>query len=112
MDKKTRISYALVRLMDSNGTKGKELAEYLDVAPSTISNYRTGTNSIDIETLAKICDYYGISLDQFFGREPLDKEEMELLRLWRNADARGKRMALMMLEDSQKSNSISSQECA
>lgn len=111
MDKQ-QISYAFVQLMDSNKTKGKELAEYLDVTPATISNYRTGSRSIDIETLDRICDYYGISLDQFFGKEPLDKEEMELLRLWRNADARGKRMAMLALEDAQKSNSVSSQECA
>lgn len=40
MDKKRRIAYALVQLMDEHDTQGKELAKYLGVKPSAISNYQ------------------------------------------------------------------------
>ena len=125
MDKKQQISYALVTLMDTNGTQGKELAEYLGVTPSAISNYRNGTRSIDVEILAKICDYYGISLnditnDEMFSPNEtvnyavvdfpqsdkkekmhfhLTDDEKEIITLYRSLPEIGRRMVLTGLRE-------------
>lgn len=50
-----------------------ELAKLLEVRPSAISNWESGRNSIDIDTLFKVCKIYGISINEMVGEPP--KEE-------------------------------------
>jgi transcriptional regulator with XRE-family HTH domain len=47
----------------------KQLAEKIGVQNSAISNWENGTNSIDIETLFKVCEVLGISMNTVFGTE-------------------------------------------
>jgi len=91
MDKKRRIAYALVQLMDEHDTQGKELAKYLGVKPSAISNYRNGTRSIDIDTLDNICEYYHISVSELLdeGKSDVIKltdDERDLIKSYRKLD--------------------------
>ena len=66
-----------------------EIAEHLGVSQSTVSNWFKGTNSIDIENLAELCSFLGVSLDQVFGVEPINAkdtfspEEKYLVRIYR-----------------------------
>ncbi len=46
----------------------KMLAEKLNVAPSTISGYENGKRKPDMDTLAKLADYFQSSTDYLLGR--------------------------------------------
>ena len=54
----------------------KELADYLEVAQNTYSQYETGRLPLTAEILTKLADYYGTSVDFLLGRtsktEPYD----------------------------------------
>ena len=79
MTTKNAIRYALVKLMDENETSGKELAEAVGVSKQAVSAWRTGKSSIDIENVPAICDYFGISIAEFFDfTKDLDEKELIL----------------------------------
>ena len=40
---------------------------------NTISRYETGEREADYRTLLRFGDYFGVSLDELFGREPPNK---------------------------------------
>lgn len=52
------------------------LGRLLDMKPSTLANYEQGTRSPDAETLCRIADFFGVSLDFLVGRmsEPKIRE--------------------------------------
>lgn len=58
------------------GIKQVEMARFLGVSQSSVSNWINGTNSVDIDTLAKLCDFLGVSLNQIAGLEVLDTQEV------------------------------------
>ncbi len=41
----------------------KELASYLNVTVSTISNYENGVHAPDLDTLCKLADFFQVSID-------------------------------------------------
>jgi Predicted transcriptional regulators len=45
----------------------KDLAKKLGVTASAISNWETGDNSIDIDTLVLICDLFQVTLNDMYG---------------------------------------------
>ncbi len=47
----------------------KDLAQLLNVAPTTYLGYEKGLNEPTIETLCKLADYYQVSLDYLVGRD-------------------------------------------
>lgn len=47
----------------------KELAEILHVAPSLVSEWERGTRAVRPEYLAKLADYFGVSVDWLMGRD-------------------------------------------
>ncbi len=60
----------LLLLRREKGLCQKDLAEYLHVSVSTISNYENGINHPDLHTLCCIADYFGVSTDYLLGRTP------------------------------------------
>ena len=68
------------------GLTMKELAERVGVSESAISQYETGRRQPDYETLLKIADYFGVSVDYLLGKEggaavdPELEEYLEALR--------------------------------
>ncbi|KXS42559.1 MULTISPECIES: helix-turn-helix domain-containing protein [unclassified Candidatus Frackibacter] len=56
------------KLRKRNNLTQKELAQHLNLAPSTISFYEVGERTPDYKTLIKIADYFDVSLDYLFGR--------------------------------------------
>lgn len=82
MGTKSDIQYAINILMEESGHKGSELADALGVSRSAVSNWMNGKNSIDIELVPRICDFFGITVDEFFGRSEvshLTEEDTNLL---------------------------------
>ncbi len=50
-------------LRQQRGIRQKELADFLNVTISTISNYEKNVHSPDIYILSKIADYFGVTTD-------------------------------------------------
>lgn len=70
--------------------KNKEIAEYMGVSETSVSNWFRGKNSFDIDNLYSLCCYLDISLDQAFGVDPivfgvLNEEENNVLVAYRKA---------------------------
>lgn len=49
-----------------------QLAEYLFLVPQTVSKWESGNGTPDISLLPKIADFFGVSLDDLFGRSSLE----------------------------------------
>lgn len=95
---KDEIAARLDTLIDDRDVSGKQLASYLGVAQSTLSNWRTGKNAIDTVTLTRICEYMHITMDEFFGnKSELPAGEKYLLQLWRKADDQAQGMVMAAL---------------
>ena len=82
------------------GIRQVEIAERMRVSQGTVSNWFNGTNSIDIENLAELCSFLGVSLDQIFGFDPiapdviLSPEETDLLGLFRSLNRSARDMLM------------------
>ena len=59
----------LRELRQQNQIKQYELAQILDVDPTTVNKYESGENIPELKTLIKIADYFDVSLDYLVGRE-------------------------------------------
>ena len=57
-------------LIDCEEMKIKDLAAKLHLAPSTLGNYVQGTREPDYDTLRRIADYFGVSIDYLLGILP------------------------------------------
>ena len=53
----------LKELREKSAITQKTLSSQLAISPASYNNYETGKREPDIETLKKIADYYGVSLD-------------------------------------------------
>jgi len=84
-----KIGENIKKVCSLKGIRQVEISEYMGVSQGTVSNWFKGTNSIDIENLAKLCEYLGVSLDQIYGVAPLTPEvtlsqdETDLLSYYR-----------------------------
>lgn len=71
----------------------KELAKRIGVNNSAISNWENGINSIDIETLFKVCKELEVSIDTMFGNNieitpcrEIHTDSSEVSNAYENAD--------------------------
>ena len=58
----------LTLLRENREIYQKDLATYLGVSVGTISNYEKGIHEPNMDTLCKLADYYGVSVDYMLGR--------------------------------------------
>jgi len=107
---KEGIRLNLIELLEKTGKKRSDLAKACGVGKSAVSNWASGDSSIDVERIPAICEFFDITIDDFFGRsqelepEPdLSTEEHELIDIYRNlAEPRQKLLlgvAEAMLDD-------------
>ena len=59
----------LRKLRDQKGISQAELARFLGVARSTVCQYEAERREPDNETLSKLADYFGVTVDYLLGRE-------------------------------------------
>lgn len=52
------------------GVSQAAIADYLGIAPNSYSRYENGYRQPDLETLQKLADYFGVSVDELLGGEP------------------------------------------
>lgn len=90
----------LKELRKENKKTQQEIAEYLNITQVTYGRYELLTHEPPIDTLCKLADYYGVSLDYLVGRPfaneygYLSTEEKELLNNFRNMNNQAKIMLL------------------
>ena len=88
------------KICEMKGIKQIEIAEFMGISQGSVSNWMKGINSIDIENLAKLCGFLGVTLNQVYGVDPITPEallsaqENELLRLFRSLNKNGKSMLM------------------
>lgn len=86
-----------------NGWLQADLAERLNTKPQTVSRYEKGDRGLDVETIFKLCDIFGVTADYLLGRSDMPSpaiapEEWQLLAAFRRADERAKAMVALALE--------------
>ena len=52
-----------------------ELAEYLYLAPQTVSRWEVGSGSPEISLLPRIAAFFGVSIDELFGLTSMERTE-------------------------------------
>lgn len=59
----------LKQLRIEKGLSQAELAKEIGINHRTISQYETGINEPDIQTIKKLCDFFGVTADYLLGFE-------------------------------------------
>lgn len=68
----------LVLLRKAKKVTQKEMADFLKTTQTTYSRYELGTREPDIETLLKLADYFGVSVDYLLGKPQWTEEDKAL----------------------------------
>lgn len=74
------IGETIAALRKAKNITQTQLAEYLFLVPQTISKWEVGNGTPDVALLPKIADFFGVSMDELFGRSPLDRARDLVLR--------------------------------
>ena len=79
-----------------------QVATLLNRKPQVVGHWETGYAQPDANTLFELCDIYGISIDEAFGKkgnqETLSPEALEFARRFDKLDAHGKRVVCAVLD--------------
>lgn len=79
----------------------KEFAEKLGVKNSAVSNWETGVNSIDIDTLFRACDILNVTINDIYDVKcefDLSPHEKEHIKKYRSLDNYGKKAIDTLLD--------------
>lgn len=99
---KLHIAAMLKRIRTEKNITQKELGDYLGVGDSTISAWERGQNSIDMTVLIKICEFLGVSINEFDMSETnnisLSQEEKELILNFRKLSKENKTKVIGFIE--------------
>ena len=63
----------LIAARNNTGFTQHEVAKELNIPRSTLANYETGRTKPDLETLAKLADFYEVSIDWLLGTKGANK---------------------------------------
>lgn len=87
----------LQELLEKREITQKQLAEHLNMAPSTISNYVQYSREPDFETLRQLADFFDVSIDYLLDhrtKKANDRSEDELLTAYRSMTPEQQRIYL------------------
>lgn len=112
-------SSRIKKLRESAGLSSSKLAGELAITSSTISAIETGKNLPSLQLLEKICDYFEISLSEFFAEEDesnnksdLSNEEQYILKLWNGSDEDTKMLVKSYLKNEKIHQSLETDDIA
>lgn len=102
MDKiNSDISKNIKKYRKLNGMTQKDLSQKVGVSIAAVSNWETGTNSIDIDSLFKVCDALGVSISEIAACDNdhivLSVLEKEIIDAYRSAAPLDQALALKVL---------------
>ena len=66
----TRFPESLQKLLEARGTDKRKIASWLKISVRALDGIIFGRKRPDPETLVDLADYFDITLDELFGREP------------------------------------------
>lgn len=99
------ISKNILFYRKKSGLSQKELANLLGVRNTAISNWENGANSIDIDTLFKLCKILNIDINTIFGYKnkpiseyTISENENNLIENYRKLDTAGKNTIEVVLK--------------
>ena len=64
----------LKELRTEKGATQKEVAEFIGCSPLVYSRYEREEREPDIDTLCRLADYFGVTIDYLVGREKTIKQ--------------------------------------
>lgn len=107
---KEEIAKNLLFYRKKAGLTQKELATKLGVKNTAVSNWESGNNSIDIETLFSACEIFGVTLNDMYGKYSFEKssaavlsaDEERLLATYRKLNPQGQEYILQTLDMAEK----------
>ncbi len=82
----------------------KELAEKLNNVQRNVSNWESGASEPDCETIMKLAEIFGVSIDELFGKETYTHSsgiENNILSLCRNLNESQKYALMQLLKEFQ-----------
>ncbi len=103
---KEEIAKNLLFYRKKAGLTQKQFADMLGVKNTAVSNWESGNNSIDIETLFAACEVFGVTLNDMYGKystessnsvQDLSTDESQLLATYRTLSNQGKEYILQTL---------------
>lgn len=71
------IGSTIYKLRTAKNLSQEELAEMLEVSRQSVSKWETDSATPDLDKLVKLCDIFGITLDELVGREMPEGEPTE-----------------------------------
>ena len=74
---KVKISQAIAEQRKAHNLTQKDLGERLNVSPQAVSKWETGLAEPDIDTLVKMCEIFGVTLNELCGQESEATPESE-----------------------------------
>lgn len=77
----------LRQLLEERNVSQRQVAEDMNIAPSTLGNYIRGIREPDYETLKSIANYFNVSIDYLLHFQPnqnINDSEADLLQLYRS----------------------------
>ena len=73
-----KVNTTIKRLRLKNGINQEALAEHLHVTRQAVSNWETGKTQPDLETLEKMAEYFGVSVEfMIYGKEPTKESDVK-----------------------------------
>lgn len=77
---KVHSTIRLIRM--EKGINQEQLAEQLHVTRQAVSNWETGKTQPDIETLTRIAEYFGVSVERLIYGKEITIESDKIKRTW------------------------------
>ncbi len=84
---KENMGQIIKRLRKERNLTQEELAEQLNISAQAISKWENGTSMPDISQVVPLANYFGVSTDTLFSREPKNDENVKSLIQTINNDA-------------------------
>ncbi len=72
MGSRENIKEILKTLIENKGVSQKDFAEAIGVQDAAVSKWLSGIQIPKVELYDAICEYFNVTLDQLFGRAPLN----------------------------------------
>ena len=69
MENQTNFAEALSKIRKENNLTQTKLAKQTGIKQQNISRWEAGKNLPNIEECVRLADFFGVSLDEFIGRE-------------------------------------------
>lgn len=62
------------KLLDERGATAYQVSKATGISTGSLTDWKKGRSSPKIENLQKIADYFGVTIDYFYGKEERKKE--------------------------------------